>query len=349
MLTTKEICNLIGGKLEGNPDLEIYSINKIENAKTGSISFIANDKFKKYIKSSNASAIITDNSFNFVPNGHEYALIKVDNVYFALSKLLKHIEQDNIEKNGISDLSFISSKCTVGNNLSIGAFSYISDNAVLGSNNVIATQVFIGKDVKIGDNVRIFPGVKIYNGCEVGNDCIIHANTVIGSDGFGYKPNEKGEYEKIPQVGKVVIEDNVEIGANSVIDRATFGETMIHSGVKLDNLIQIAHNVEIGENSVIAALTGIAGSVKLGKNIVVGGQVGFNNGITVADGNQFQAQSGVLQNIKSENGRYQGSPVIDFYNHMKSSVVFKKLPDMQKRIALLEKQIEKLNKIISDE
>lgn len=349
MLTTREISNLIGGKLEGNPDIEIYSINKIENAKEGSITFIADNKYKKFYNNSYASAIITDCSYNHSPNGHEYALIKVENVYSALSKLLKHIESEDIEQNGISDLSFVSPDAKINENISIGAFTYVSANCSIGTNTNISTQVFLGKDVKIGNNVKIYPGVKIYNRCEVGNNCIIHANTVIGSDGFGYKPNNKGEYEKIPQVGKVLIKDNVEIGANTVIDRATFGETIIHKGVKLDNLVQVAHNVEIGENSVIAALTGIAGSTKLGKSIVSGGQVGFNGHITVADGNQFQAQTGVLGSIKSKNGRYQGSPGIDYYNHMKSSVVFKSLPEMQKRISTLEKQIEKLIKKIENE
>lgn len=349
MLTTQEISDLIGGKLEGNPNLEIYSINKIENAKKGSITFIANDKFKKFLKSSNASAIIADNSYEYNPNGHEYALIKVDNVYFALSKLLKHIEKDKIESKGISELAYISEKSIIGKDTSICAFSYISDNVTIKDNTIISTHVYIGKNVSIGENVNIYPGVKIYNDCIIGDNCVIHANTVIGSDGFGYKPNEKGEYERIPQVGKVIIENNVEIGANTVIDRATFGETIIHAGVKLDNLIQIAHNVEIGKNTVIAALTGVAGSTKIGDSVIVGGQVGFNNGITIANGNQFQAQSGVLQNIKTENGRYQGSPVINYYNHMKSSVVFKKLPEMQNRISQLEKQIEKLNKLITDE
>jgi len=349
MLTTKEICDLIGGKLEGNPKLEVHSINKIENAKEGSITFIADDKYKKFFENTSATAIITDFSYTHIQNGHDYALIKVDNVYSALSKLLKYIEQEDIERNGISELSFVSKDAIVEKDVSVGAFSYISKNCSIGENTVIGTQVFIGKDVKIGGNVKIYPGVKIYNRCEIGNNCIIHANVVIGSDGFGYKPNDKGEFIKIPQVGKVILKDKVEIGANTVIDRATFGETIIHKGVKLDNLIQIAHNVEIGENSVIAALTGIAGSTTLGKGVIAGGQVGFNGHINVADGNQFQAQTGVLSSIKTKNGRYQGSPGMDYYNHMKSSVVFKKLPDMQKKISDLEKQIEILTKHIKNE
>ena len=343
MLTTQQISDIVGGQLAGKSDVQINAINKIENAKSGSVSFIANAKFIKYLKDTQASAIIIDSDFDITGIDTDNAvLIKVKDVYAALSKLLRYIEKENIETNGISPLAFVDNSVNTGDNVHIGAFSYISANAVIGNNVKIATQVFIGKNVKLGDNVCIYPGVKIYNNCIIGNDCIIHANAVIGSDGFGFKPNEKGEYEKIPQVGKVVIEDNVEIGANTVIDRATFGETVIHRGVKLDNLIQVAHNVEIGENSVIAAQTGIAGSTKLGKNLVVGGQAGFNDHIIVADGNKFQAKSGVLQNIKSTNGRYQGAPAIDYYTHMKASVIFKSLPELQKKILQLEKQLQEL-------
>ncbi len=349
MLTTKEISNIVDGELNGKPDIEIYNINKIENSKPGSISFIADDKYLKFLKNSKASAIIVNKNSNIKPNGENIAFIKVDDVYHAISKLLKLLDRDKIENNGVSELSFIASNAIIEPKVSIGAFSYISQNAKIGQKTSIATQVFIGKDVVIGHDTIIMPGVKIYNGCKIGNNCIIHANAVIGSDGFGFKPNANGEYEKIPQVGIVVIEDNVEIGANTVIDRATLEETVIRKGVKLDNLIQIAHNVEIGENTVIAALTGIAGSAKLGKNIVCGGQVGISNHITIADGSKFQAQSGVVQSIKKENGSYMGSPAFDFYTHMKSSIIFKKLPDLQKKINELEKQIEKLTKKINNE
>ncbi len=349
MLTTKEISNIVGGQLDGKPDIEIFNINKIENSKPGSISFIANDKYLKYLEDSKASAIIVNKNSKIKPNGQNRAFIKVEDVYLAVSKLLKLLEKDKIENNGLSDLSFIALDAQIGEGVSIGAFTYISENVKIGKNTSISTQVFIGKNVEIGENTIIMPGVKIYTGCKIGNNCIIHANAVIGSDGFGFKPNKKGEYEKIPQVGIVVVEDHVEIGANTVIDRATFDETRIHKGVKLDNLIQIAHNVEIGENTVIAALTGIAGSAKLGKNIVCGGQVGISTHMTIADGSKFQAQSGVIQNIKKKNGSYMGSPAIDYYNHMKSSVIFKRLPELQNRITELEKQIEKLTKTINNE
>ncbi len=349
MFTTKEISNIVGGQLDGDPDIEIFGINKIENSKPGAISFIADNKYLKYLDGSNASAIIINKNTKIKPGNHNIALIKVDDVYFAVSKLLKLLEKDKIENNGLSDLSFIAQDAQIGEGVSIGAFSYISKNAKIGKNTSISTQVFIGKNVEVGENTIIMPGVKIYAGCKIGNNCIIHANAVIGSDGFGFMPNKKGEYEKIPQVGIVVVEDDVEIGANTVIDRATFDETRIHRGVKLDNLIQIAHNVEIGENTVIAALTGIAGSAKLGKNIVCGGQVGISTHITVADGSKFQAQTGVIQNIKKENGSYMGSPAIDYYNHMKSSVVFKRLPELQKKITELEKEIDKLKKTINNE
>ncbi len=349
MLTTKQISEIINGQLEGDPDIEIYQINKIEKSKPGSISFIADNKYQKYLSGSKASAIIVENGFTTKPNGNKQAFIKVDNVYFAVSKLLKLLEKDFIEKNGVSDLCFIAPDAILAENVSVGAFSFVSNNVKIGKNTSIATQVFLGKDVEIGENVKIMPGVKIYTGCKIGNNCILHSNVVLGSDGFGFKPNEKGEYEKIPQVGIVVVEDNVEIGANTVIDRATFGETIIHKGVKLDNLIQIAHNVEVGENTVIAAQTGVAGSTVLGKNIVCGGQVGFSNNVRVANGSKFQGQTGVLQSIKQENGSFQGSPAMDYLTHMRASVAFKKLPEMQKKILELEKQLEKLTKTINNE
>ncbi len=350
MLTSKEISEIIGGELKGNPQIELTTIHKIENAKKGAVSFVAREPFLKYLDSTDASAIIIDKSFNFKLRSEEdKAYIVVDNVYYALSKLLKHIEEEKIEKNGISDLSFVSDNAQLSENVSIGAFSYVSDNVKIGSNSAISTQVYIGKNVTIGENVSIYPGVKIYNGCKIGNNCTIHSNTVIGSDGFGFKPNEEGEYKKTPQVGIVVLEDNVEVGANVVIDRATFDETVIRKGVKLDNLIQVAHNVEIGENTVIAAQSGIAGSTTIGKNVIIGGQAGFSGHIKIADGSQFQAQSGVLQSITKENGKYQGSPVIGFMNHMKSSLIFKKLPELQHKINTLEKEIQNLKKLLNDE
>ncbi len=350
MLTSKEISEIIGGELKGNPNIELTTIHKIESAKKGSISFVAREVFLKYLESTDASAIIIDKNFNFEPNGRaDRAYLIVDNVYYALSKLLKHIEEEKIERNGISDLSFVSKDAKLAPNVSIGAFSYVSDNVKIGDNSAISTQVFIGKNVTIGENVSIYPGVKIYSGCKIGNNCTIHSNTVIGSDGFGFKPNEEGEYKKTPQVGIVVLEDNVEVGANAVIDRATFDETIIRKGVKLDNLIQVAHNVEIGENTVIAAQSGIAGSTMIGKNVIIGGQAGFSGHIKIADGSQFQAQSGVLQSITKENGKYQGSPAIGFINHMKSSLVFKKLPELQHKITTLEKEIENLKKLLNNE
>ncbi|HHH53244.1 MAG TPA: UDP-3-O-(3-hydroxymyristoyl)glucosamine N-acyltransferase [Bacteroidetes bacterium] len=344
MLTTKEISNIISGKLEGNPDIEIYNIERIDHCKQGNISFIANEKYLKYLDDSKASAIVIGDNLAVKSNKNNIPLIRVANVYAAVTTLLKLLEKGSIENNGISQMSYISSNASIEENVSIGAFSYVSDFAKIGANTLISTQVFIGKDVVIGNNVKIYPGVKIYNGCKIGNNCIIHANTVIGSDGFGFKPDEKGVYEKVPQVGIVTIKDNVEIGANTVIDRATFGETVIHDGVKLDNLIQVAHNVEIGKNTVIAAQSGIAGSTELGENIICGGQVGFGDHLKIANGSKFQGKTGILQNIKQPNKSFMGTPAIDYNNHVKSFIVFKKLPELQKKILELEKQIEKINK-----
>ena len=260
MFTTEEISKLVDGKLEGDPTIEITTIKNIENANQGALSFIASEEYIKYLNTTSASAIIVPELLDLQPNEGKPILIKVSNVYEALTKLLKVIENMGIENNGISPLSYVSKTATLCDDVSVGAFSFISDNVQIGESTKIATQVFIGKNVKIGKSVKIYSGVKIYHECQIGDNCIIHANAVIGSDGFGFKPDDKGLFQKVPHVGIVIIENEVEIGANTVVDRATFGETIIRKGVKLDNLIQIGHNVEVGSNTVIAAQTGIAGS-----------------------------------------------------------------------------------------
>ena len=346
MFTIKEISNLIGGTIIGEPDTEITSVNNIENAGKGAISFIAGEDYLKYLAGSKASAIIVPDSLDLKANGAKMNFIVVDNVYKSLALLLKAVENESIEGKGLHELAYISPDSILDDSASVGAFSYISDKADIAEGVKIATHVFVGKNVTIGKNSLIYSGVKIYNGTVIGDNCIIHSNTVLGSDGFSFKPDENGIFEKIPHLGNVIIEDNVEIGANTVVDRATFGSTIIRKGVKLDNLIQIAHNVEIGNDTVIAAQSGIAGSTKIGKNVMIGGQVGMINHLTIGDGNKFQAQSGINQSIKEENKFFQGSPAIDYYNHMKSSVIFKNLPQLQKRLINLEKEIEKIKKQI---
>lgn len=348
MFTIKEISNLIGGTVVGEPDTEITSVNNIENAGKGAISFIASKEYIKFLHDSEASAVIVPDTLEIKANGKNMNYIVVEDVFHSLSILLKTVENESIENNGINKLAYISSESNIDNSVSIGAFTYISDNVQLAEGIKIATHVFIGKNVRIGKNTLIYSGVKIYNGCIIGDNCIVHANTVLGSDGFSFKPDKEGIFEKIPHLGNVIIEDNVEIGANTVIDRATFGSTIIRKGVKLDNLIQVAHNVEIGNDTVIAAQSGIAGSTKIGKNVMIGGQVGFKNHLTIGDGSKFQAQSGVNQNIPEGNKLYQGSPAIDFINHMKSSIIFKNLPQLQKRLIDLEKEIEKLKNKLNE-
>lgn len=342
MFTIKEISDLVGGKVIGDSKIAITSVNTIENANEGELSFIASEEYLKYLGVTKASAIIlpsdlVDRAIN--GNGN---FIAVENVYHAIAVLLDKLKGESIEDAGINPLSYVSKHSIIGSNVAVGGFSYISDNVNIGDNTKIATQVFLGKNVSIGKNTIIFSGVKIYNSCIIGDNCVIHSNTVIGSDGFSFKPDKQGVFEKIPHLGNVIIEDNIEIGANTVIDRATFGSTVLKKGVKLDNLIQVAHNVEIGNDTVIAAQSGIAGSTKIGKNVMAGGQVGFKNHLNIADGSKFQAQSGIIQDITETNKIYQGSPAIDLMNHMKSSLIFKNLPDIQRRISELEKEINKL-------
>ena len=348
MFTIKEISELIGGTIIGESDLEINSVNNIENAGKGAISFIVDEEYMKFLADSDASAFIVPDTLNIVANGKKQNFIVVDNVYKSLALLLKTVENESIEHKGINQLSYISSESKIEQSVSVGAFSYISDKAEIDSGVKIATNVFVGKNVKIGKNTLIYSGVKIYNGCIIGENCIIHSNTVIGSDGFSFKPDKNGVFEKIPHLGNVIIEDDVEIGANTVIDRATFGSTIIRKGVKLDNLIQVAHNVEIGNDTVIAAQSGIAGSTKIGRNVMAGGQVGFKNHIKIADGSKFQAQSGIIGDITEGNKLYQGSPAIDYINHMKSSIIFKNLPQLQKKLADLEKEIEQLKNKLNE-
>jgi UDP-3-O-[3-hydroxymyristoyl] glucosamine N-acyltransferase len=349
MYSLKEISNLVGGSIIGDPETVISSVNSIENAGKGCISYITEEKYLRYLDDSDVAAIIIPEKLHFKANGRNISFIIVENVYQALSKLLASIEKDSIENNGISELAFVSPDAILSDNVAVGAFSYISGLTKIGTGTRIATLVHIGKNCKIGKNVKIYPGVKIYNNVIVGDNCIVHANSVLGSDGFSFKPNDDGVMEKIPHIGNVILEDNVEIGSNTVIDRATFGSTIIRKGVKLDNLIQIAHNAEIGENTVIAAQSGIAGSTKLGKNVMVGGQVGFKDHLTIADGAMFQAQSGINQNIKEGGKLYQGAPAIDYMNHMKSSIIFKNLPQLQKRLSDLEKELEKLKKNMNEQ
>lgn len=339
--TTSEIADLLGGQVLGDKQLKLTALSKLEEAKEGSLSFLANGKYEHLFYTSAASAILVNKDFK-PKNELSKTLIKVDDVYSSLGILMKTMDEargDAIPT--ISDLAFIHPSLNLTEEIGIGAFSYIGE-VIIGKAVQIASHVFIADGCTIGNNVKIYPGVKIYRNCTIGDNVIIHSNAVIGSDGFGFAKDQEGKYIKMNQLGNVIIEDDVEIGANTVIDRASLGSTIIRKGVKLDNLIQVAHNVEIGENTVMAAQSGIAGSTKLGKNCMVGGQVGFVGHLKIADGAQIQAQSGVAGSVKEENAKLYGYPAIDYNTYLRAFATMKKLPEMAKKLRELEKEMAKM-------
>jgi UDP-3-O-[3-hydroxymyristoyl] glucosamine N-acyltransferase len=335
--TAQQIAEILEGDVDGNPDIEVSTLAKIEEGKAGSLTFLANPKYTPYIYSTKASITIVNNDF-VAENPLETTLIKVDDAYKAFSKLLEYYNQIKFNKTGIELPSFISESSNLGENLYVGAFSYIGDNVTIGDNVKIFPNTYIGDNVSIGEDTIVFSGAKIYSDCIVGKHCVINSGAIIGADGFGFTPNEKGEYTKVPQIGNVIIEDYVDIGAATTIDRATLGSTVIRQGVKLDNQIQIAHNVEIGKNTVIAAQTGIAGSTKVGENCQIGGQVGIAGHLVIGNGVRVQAQSGIGRNVK-DNEVLQGSPSFSYGDWNKSYVYFKNLPKLAKTINDLEKKV----------
>jgi UDP-3-O-[3-hydroxymyristoyl] glucosamine N-acyltransferase len=346
--TAKQISEFINGTIEGDADAKVQELSKIEDGKPGSLCFLSNPKYENFLYSSNASVVIV--SQGFIPSQKITAtLIKVADPYSAFSVLLEKYNEVASQMNnqsGIEQPSFIHPSAKLGKNVFIAAFSYIAENVEIGDNTKIYTQVSIAADSTIGSDCAINAGVRIYNKSVIGNRVIIHANTVIGSDGFGFAPQADGTYSKIPQIGNVVIEDDVEIGSNTTIDRATMGSTFIRKGVKLDNLIQIAHNVDVGEHSVVAAQTGISGSSKLGEKSVIGGQVGIAGHLSLAKGTQIGAQAGINFNTTEENKQWHGSPAQPLRDWMRASVLFKQLPAIVKRVAALEATIQELNEII---
>ena len=335
--TAEQIAGILEGEVVGNPNAEVSQLSKIEEGYEGSLTFLANPKYLNYIYTTKASVTIVNDTF--VPE-HELTttLIKVEDAYASFSKLLEFYNQVKLNKTGIEQPSFISESAKYGENLYFGSFSYLGQNVALGNNVKIYPNCFLGDNVVLGDNVTIFAGAKIYSETVIGNNCTIHSGAIIGADGFGFAPNPDGTYTKIPQIGNVVIEDNVDIGSCTTIDRATMGSTIIRKGVKLDNQIQIAHNVEIGENTVIAAQTGVAGSTKIGKNGMIGGQVGIAGHLTIGNNVRIQAQSGVGRNIKDDE-ILQGSPTFGYNDFSKSYVHFKNLPKIVAEIEELKKEI----------
>ena len=335
--TAQQIADILEGDVVGNPNIEVSNLSKIEEGFKGSLTFLANPKYTSYIYTTKASITIVNKTF--VPeNNIETTLIKVNDAYKAFSKLLEYYNQVKLNKSGIEQPVFVSESSKYGNDIYLGAFSYIGNNVVIGDNVKIFPNTYIGDNVSIGDNTIIFSGAKIYSECIIGNNCIINSGVIIGADGFGFTPNEEGEYHKVPQIGNVILEDFVDIGAATTIDRATLGSTIIRRGVKLDNQIQIAHNVEIGKNTVIAAQTGVAGSTKIGENCIIGGQVGIVGHITIGNNVKIQAQSGIGRSIK-DNEKLQGSPALTYGDYYKSYVHFKNLPKIVKNINDLEKKI----------
>ncbi|SNR31845.1 UDP-3-O-[3-hydroxymyristoyl] glucosamine N-acyltransferase [Lutibacter agarilyticus] len=333
-----QIAEILEGEVIGDENAEVNQLSKIEEGENGSLTFLSNPKYTEYIYTTKATIAIVNK--DFTPEKEIIAtLIKVPDAYKAFSKLLEFYNQVKMNKSGIESPSYISDSSTIGENLYLGAFAYISNNVIIGNNVKIYPNAYIEDNVKIGDNTIIFAGAKIMSDTVIGNNCVINSGAIIGADGFGFAPNEKGEYSKVPQIGNVVIEDNVDIGAATTIDRATLGSTIIRKGVKLDNQIQIAHNVEIGKNTVIASQTGIAGSSKIGENCMLGGQVGIAGHLTVGNNVRIQAQSGIGRNIK-DNEVIQGSPAFGYSDWNRSYVYFKNLPKLVNKINQLEKELK---------
>lgn len=340
--SANQIAVLINGTIEGNPDNTVGSFGRIEVAQEGQIAFLANPKYEEHLYTTLASVVIIGDKLE-LKKPVAATLIRVSDPYTAFARLLHHYQQLKTQQlKGIQQPSFVSDSVKMGLNVYIGAFAYIGDNCEIGDNVKIFPGVYIGNNVKIGDNTMLHPGVRIYHDCSLGNNVTIHSGTVIGGDGFGFAPQADGTFNKVPQIGNVIVEDNVEIGSNATIDRATIGSTVIKSGAKLDNLIQIAHNVEVGNNTVIAAQAGVSGSTKIGNNVMIGGQAGVVGHITIADGAKINAQSGVSKSIKRPQTAVTGSPAFDYSSALRSQAISRNLPDLEKRISELENLVSQL-------
>ncbi len=336
-----QIAGILEGEVVGDENAKVNNLSKIEEGQPKTLSFLANPQYTPYIYTTDASIVIVNRSLVLdKPVKSTCTLIRVENAYESFAKILELYNQFTLNKTGIEQPSHISKSATIGKDCYVGAFAYIGENVKIGNNVKIYPQCYIGDNTTIGNNTILFAGVKIYHGCIVGNDCTIHASTVVGSDGFGFAPNSENNYKKVPQIGNVIIEDHVEIGSNTSIDRATLGSTIIRKGAKLDNLIQIAHNVEIGENTVMAGGAFIAGSTKIGKNVMVGGQAGVIGHLKVADGVKIAGQSGVAHNVEKEGEILQGSPAFAIGDYKRSYVLFRSLQKLNDRIRALELKLK---------
>ena len=344
--TAKQIAQLLNGTIEGNPDVVVNNLSKIEDGGLNTLSFLSNPVYSHYIYGTDASVVIVAKSFVAEkPIKSTCTLIKVDDPRQSFATLLESYNKMKDNQSGTDKQSHVSVTAKIGENVYIGAFVYIGEHVKIGNNVKLHPNVFVGDNTEIGDNTIVYAGVKIHHDCMIGKDCMFQSGVVIGGDGFGFQPNSENNYNKIPHIGNVIIEDHVEIGANTTIDRATLGSTIIRKGVKLDNLIQIGHNAEIGENTVIVSQSGIAGSTKIGKNCIIGGQVGIVGHITIADGVKIAAQSGVGGEIKEPGAIIQGSPAYAIGDYKRSYVLFKKLPELRQQIIELEKALKELRQM----
>ena len=336
--TANQIAEMLNGVVDGDPNITLNQLAKIEEGSMHSLSFLSNPKYNEYLYETKSSAVIVNKSF--VPDKKvETTLIKVDDAYASFAQLLRIVEDLQKKKSGIEDLSFIHDTASVGKDVYVGAFAYIGKNVSIGNNVKIYPHCYIGDNVQIADNCSLYSGVKIYHSCEIEKNTTIHAGVIVGSDGFGFAPNTGNSYDKIPQIGNVVIKEGVEIGANTCIDRATMGSTIIHKGVKLDNMIQVAHNVEIGENTVIASHTAIAGSSKVGENCMIGGQVAIAGHLSIANNVKVAGKTGIAKDIKEDGKILQGPLAFDLKDFQRSYIYFRQLPQWAKRIDELEKKI----------
>jgi len=338
--SAEQIANIVHGDIVGDLSVKINSLAKIEEGAMGTLSFLANPKYEEHIYTTQSSICIVNKTFTpSRPLPTTLTLIKVDDAYGCFTQLLHVYDQMKRKKPKIEPNSYIAQTAIVGEGLYLGANAYVSQGATIGKNVQIYPNVFIGDNVKIGDNTTIYSNVSIYSDCQIGNNCVIHSGAVIGADGFGFNPDENGVFGKVPQIGIVILEDNVDVGANSTIDRATMGATIIRKGVKIDNLCQIGHNVEIDENSAMAAQVGIAGSTKIGKRVLMGGQVGISGHIRIADQTMIAAQSGVANSIKQAKSTIMGAPAIPIEDFKKSYFGFRKLPTLFTRLQKVEEKV----------
>ncbi|MBE0650022.1 MAG: UDP-3-O-(3-hydroxymyristoyl)glucosamine N-acyltransferase [Bacteroidales bacterium] len=339
--TAQQIANALNGSVEGRPEVEVSTLSKIEEGKPGSISFLANPIYTKYIYDTKADIVVVNEDFK--PEKPLTAtLIRVKDAYLAFTSLLEIYQNSKQQKTGISPNAAVAPSAKIGEGVYIGDFVSIGENTTIGNNVKIYSNTSIGDNCKIGNDTTIYYGVKIYSETVIGNECILHGGSVIGADGFGFAPQQNTDFKKIPQIGNVILEDRVEVGANTTIDRATMGSTIIRKGVKLDNLIQIAHNVEIGENTVIASQSGVSGSTKLGKNCMVAGQVGFVGHIKIADGVKVMAQSGISKSFTKPDSLIGGSPATNLADHQRSLIYLRQIESMVKRITELENKLKEM-------